>query len=238
MERLQKVLAMAGLGSRRSCEDLILQGRVIVDKKVITKLGTKVDINEQKIYCDGEFVSVPKKVYYLFNKPRRVLCTNEEKHDERTVLDFFRGLSYQIFPVGRLDKDSEGLILMTNDGAFTQKVLHPKYGVKKRYWVRVKGLVTLQTIQKITTGVWFKEGKMKVESAKILEAKESFSMLEIRLSEGKNREIRRIMARVGHEVKRLIRIRVGNLPLGNLETGKYRPLTSKDMDKIFQKSAR
>ncbi|WP_372367272.1 pseudouridine synthase [Candidatus Uabimicrobium sp. HlEnr_7] len=235
MERLQKVLATAGLGSRRACEQLILQGRVTVDGKTVTKLGVKVDESVQKVACDGELLRVPKKVYYMFFKPRNVLCTNDQKQNQKTVIDFFKGLSFKIFPVGRLDKDSEGMILVTNDGAFTQKILHPKYAIKKIYLVRVKGLVTPQTIEKMAKGVWFKEGKMQVERAKIIEARSKYSVLEIQLREGKNREIRRIMARMGHEVKRLVRVKIGKLELGDLEPGKYRALEEKEIQKIFAK---
>lgn len=233
MERLQKILATAGLGSRRACEQLILQGRVTVDGKTITELGTKVDIDTQKVVCDGETIKVPEKVYYMFNKPRNVLSTNEEKQNEKTIMGFFKSLSFKVFPVGRLDKDSEGMILVTNDGAFAQKVLHPKYGIRKIYVAQVKGRVTAKTIDKISKGVWFKDGKMRVSRAKIVEARDKYSILEIELREGRNREVRRIMARVGHEVKRLIRVKIGKLELGDLEPGKYRIIDDKDIKKIF-----
>ncbi|BBM85109.1 pseudouridine synthase [Candidatus Uabimicrobium amorphum] len=231
MERLQKILATAGLGSRRACEQLILQGRVTVDGKTITELGTKVNTDTQKIVCDGETVKVPEKVYYMFNKPRNVLSTNEDH--QKTIMDFFKSLSFKVFPVGRLDKDSEGMILVTNDGAFAQKVLHPKYGIRKIYVAQVKGRVTAKTIAEISKGVWFKEGKMRVSRAKIIEARDKYSILEIELREGRNREVRRIMARVGHEVKRLIRVKIGKLELGDLDTGKYRTIDDKEIKKIF-----
>eukprot|EP00999_Lentomonas_sp_LEN2_P000010 NODE_1009_length_1064_cov_56.173959_g965_i0.p1 GENE.NODE_1009_length_1064_cov_56.173959_g965_i0~~NODE_1009_length_1064_cov_56.173959_g965_i0.p1 ORF type:complete len:171 (-),score=0.18 NODE_1009_length_1064_cov_56.173959_g965_i0:39-551(-) len=167
----------------------------------------------------------------MFNKPRNVLSTNEDH--QKNIMDFFKSLSFKVFPVGRLDKDSEGMILVTNDGAFAQKVLHPKYGIRKIYVAQVKGRVTAKTIAQISKGVWFKEGKMRVSRAKILEARDKYSILEIELREGRNREVRRIMARVGHEVKRLIRVKIGKLELGDLDTGKYRTIDDKEIKKIF-----
>lgn len=237
MERLQKVLAAAGLGSRRQCEEFILQGRVTVDKKTIRELGCKVDLERQEICCDGESIRPERKCYYLFNKPRGVLCTNSDMEGPR-VLDYFKGISHRLFTVGRLDKDSEGLILVTNDGEFSQKLSHPSSEMTRIYRVKARGYVTRETISDLSKGAWFSIGKVVPHRMRLVRAEKTFSEIEIYLREGKNREIRRIFAIKGHPVKRLTRIQYGPFKLGDLKPGYYHKITRETIDKMLAENNR
>ncbi len=230
MERLQKILAAAGLGSRRECEELIAQGRVSVDDKIIKETGVKVDPDTQRICCDGEVIKQEKKRCFLFYKPKNCVCTNAEGEELR-VVDFFKSLSYRLFTIGRLDKDSEGLILVTNDGNLTQTLAHPRYEVEKVYRVTVKGRVSPETVEKIRDGIWISEGKVTPTDVRFVKGNQSSSILEMTLSEGKNRAIRRALAKVGHSVSRLVRIRFGIFEIGDLKPGKYRLVMEKELEK-------
>lgn len=234
MERLQKILAAAGLGSRRQCEQLILQGRVIVDGEVVQELGRKVESATQKIYCDGELIKPEKKRWYIFYKPKGVVCTNAKMTDT-TVVDFFRSVSCRLFPVGRLDKDSEGLLLVTNDGDFSQRLSHPSFQVKRVYLATVRGYVNRETIDKLLGGVWLCEGKIKPSEICPVVSQHRFSKLRITLYEGKNREIRRIFAKVKHPVISLVRIQFGIFTLGNLRPGEYRTLRPQEIASLSKK---
>ena len=232
MQRLQKFLASCGLGSRRSCEELILQGRVSVDGEFITKLGIQIDEEKQKVRCDGELLKAEKKLWFLFYKPRGVLCTNVSI--EPKVIDYFRKISSRLFTVGRLDKESEGLILVTNDGDLSQKLCHPSYRIPKVYDVVVRGKITEKTIEKIRKGVWLSEGKITPSKIILLKSHKDSSTLRFLLKQGKNREIRRILAKIDHPVSRLIRIQFADFTLDNLTPGHYISIDRKRIEKTIQ----
>lgn len=232
-ERLQKVLASAGFGSRRDCEEFIVSGRVTVDHETVTELGTRV-MPEQTIHLDGELVRRPKKfVYFALNKPDNVICTNDDPDGRRRALDYISEKAPGLFPVGRLDLHSEGLLLVTNDGELANRLTHPSYEVPKVYRVRVSGTPTREEISQICRGVYLAEGFAKAEEVKLChEYRDGTAVLEITLREGRNREIRRILARIGHNVLDLTRVSVGDVKLGKIPLGAYRPLTSAEVHSL------
>ncbi len=213
--RLQKVLAGAGLGSRRACEELITTGRVEVDGKTVTVLGTKVDPTAQTIRVDGEPLSKPKLRYFVVNKPLGVVCTNSDPAGRMRVIDLVRSEA-RLFPVGRLDKSSEGLIIVTNDGELANLLAHPRYGVEKTYLALVAGEPDPAIFKKLQEGVHLAEGWAHVKRMRLKARQQQSTLLEITLDEGRNREVRRVLARVGHKVLRLQRIAQGSLKLGAL----------------------
>ena len=228
-QRLQKVLAAAGLGSRRQCEELITTGRVEVDRHVVTELGTKVDPAAQTIRVDGVAITKPKLVYYAVNKPSGVLCTNNDPSGRPRVIDLMPRTDARLFTIGRLDLYSEGLILVTNDGELANHLTHPRYGVSKTYRVVVAGLLERDMPAKLTKGVHLAEGVARVEHIEIRSRRKESTVLEMVLREGKNREIRRVLARVGHKVERLTRIAIGPVRLGQLPAGASRRLTHEEI---------
>ena len=230
-QRLQRLLASAGFGSRRLCEELIEAGRVEVDGEVVTKLGTTVDPEAQKVRVDGVLLKKQKLVYFAVNKPVGVVTTNSDPQGRPRVVDLVPK-SERVFAVGRLDRSSEGLILLTNDGDLAQKLTHPKFGVRKIYRVMVAGRVDGETMKRMRQGIFIAEGRVSVEGAKIIKARGKATEMEISLREGKNREIRRILARLGHKVLQLRRIAVGSLRLGDMPPGAYRIVSREEVRKL------
>lgn len=230
-ERLQKVLAAAGLGSRRKCEELITQGRVEVDRQVVSELGAKVHPLTQEIRVDGEVLRKPKAQYFLVNKPEGVLSTSYDQQQRARVIDLVN-TNERLFTVGRLDQYSEGLILVTNDGELANRLTHPRYGAEKTYVVLAAGEITPETLLKLKKGVHLAEGVAKVASLKIRKAMRHSTELEMVLQEGKNRELRRILAAVGHKVMKLKRTQLGPLKLGELPVGAHRPLTRDELEEL------
>jgi 23S rRNA pseudouridine2605 synthase len=231
-ERLQKVLAAAGVGSRRDCEELIREGRVEVDRKVVTELGTRVDPLAHEIRVDGEALRRPKRVYFAVNKPAGVVTTNYDPSGRPRVVDLVP-TEERVFAVGRLDRASEGLILVTNDGEFANRLTHPRYGVTKTYLVRVAGSPTQAELAKLRRGVHLAEGYCKVESLQVKGKHKGSTDMIIVLSEGRNREIRRILARVGHKVLDLRRLAVGRLKLSDLPLGAWRRLMPAEINGLM-----
>ncbi len=229
--RLQKVLASAGQGSRRACEELITTGRVEVDGKTVTQLGTKVDPSSQDIRVDGESLAKPKLRYFLVNKPLGVLSTNSDPAGRTRVVDLVRS-DARLFTVGRLDKSSEGLIIVTNDGELANLLSHPRYGVEKTYLALVAGEPDKKVFEQLQNGVHLAEGWAHAKTVRIKARQQHSTLLEIVLDEGRNREVRRLLARVGHKVLRLQRIAQGSLRLGNLAPGEYRPLTLEEVEQL------
>ena len=223
-QRLQKVLAAAGIASRRQCEQLILEGRVEVDHQVVTKLGTKVDLQSQSVLVDGVPLAESEQVYYMINKPKGVVCTHRDPSGRLRIIDLVPDETVRMFSVGRLDRESEGLILLTNDGGLAQQLAHPRYGVEKTYHVQVAGLTERGVLQRLRDGVQLAEGKVAVASVRMKRTLKQSTILEIKLREGKNREIRRTLAALGHKVQRLKRVGLGPLKLGNLPQGESRML--------------
>ncbi len=234
VERLQKILARAGYGSRRDCEGLITAGRVAVNGKVAAELGGKADPEKDDIRCDGERVRAEKKVYYLLNKPRGYVCTNEDELGRLRAIDLLRGVAQRVYTVGRLDKDSEGLIILTNDGGFANLISHPRYGVAKIYMVEVNGIVTGEERRRLAEGLHLSEGRAALERVELERVKGGMTLLEVTLREGKNREIRRVLAGVGHSVRRLKRVAIGPISDPKLRRGEYRPLRKAEVDELIR----
>ncbi len=232
MERLNKFLAHAGVGSRRHCDDLIAGGRVTVDGHVVRELGTKVDPLTQHVTVDGQPVKVERPVYWLVNKPRGYLCTNHDPAGRPLAIDLVPHVSQRVYTVGRLDEDSEGLLLLTNDGELANRLMHPRFGVEKTYHVQVAGHPDHEDLQQILKGVWLSDGHVRARRVKRLKSQGDSTWLEIVLNEGKNREIRRMLARLGHKVMVLRRIAIGPVRLDRLRRGKARRLTVEELERL------
>ena len=231
-KRLQKILSEMGITSRRKAEDLIFEGRVTVNGRIAT-IGTKADPVKDHIKVDGKlFIRPEPKVYIMFNKPKNVVTSLHDPEGRPTVKDFLKGVKYRVFPVGRLDYDSEGLLLLTNDGDFAHAVLHPSKKISKTYLVKVKGILEEDKIEKLKTGVKLVERMTAPVKVKRIRETENNSWLEIIIYEGKKRQIRRMLEKIGHDVLKLKRIRVDGLELGKLEPGTFRYLTLEERDKI------
>lgn len=227
--RLQKLLAMAGVDSRRHCEEYIVTGRVTVDGKTVSELGVRVDPRRQDVRLDGERVIVERKVYYVLNKPPGFLCTNRDPAGRSRAIDLFPKGEKRLFTVGRLDEDSQGLLLVTNDGEMAHRLAHPRFRVTKVYRVQVAGVPTREMLGQLKSGMQFAEGKFRVNDARLLRTKGESALVELTLTEGQNREIRRLLARLGHKVLRLERVALGPLTLGTLPLGRYRPVTPDEL---------
>ena len=223
LERLQKVLATAGIGSRRACEELITAGRVEVDRAVVTQLGTRVDPGAQEIRVDGERLPRVRRVVYLLNKPVGVVTTNYDPAGRPRAVDLVPA-DQRLFAVGRLDRTSEGLLLLTNDGELANLLAHPRYGVEKKYLVQVAGVPSTEVLDQLRQGVRLAEGEVHAKRITVRTHNKQSTVLEMVLDEGKNREIRRMLARLGHKVHQLKRVAIGGLSLGNLRPGQSRPL--------------
>ena len=224
-QRLQKVLAAAGLGSRRQCEELITAGRVEIDRRVVTELGTRVDLAKQQVRVDGVALPTARLEYFAVNKPSGVLCTNRDPAGRTRVVDLVESKAARLFTIGRLDQYSDGLILVTNDGELANRLTHPRYGVSKTYRVVVAGSPTQEMLAKLEQGVHLSDGLARVEHITVRSHHKESTLLEMVLREGKNREIRRVLARVGHKVLRLTRVAGGPVRLGTLPIGGVRRLT-------------
>ena len=237
MERLNKLLAHAGIGSRRHCDDLIAAGRVSIDGQINREMGTRIEPG-QRVAVDGEPIHGEKHVYWLVNKPRGCLCTNYDPARRPLVLDLVPHVSQRVYTVGRLDEDSEGLVLLTNDGELAHKLMHPRFGVEKTYLVQVAGAPTRDDLQQLLKGVWLSEGHVKAKNVKRLKSQGESTWLRITLSEGKNREIRRMLARLKHKVMRLRRIAIGPVDLGKLSKGKSRRLSLAELEALRYAASR
>jgi len=222
-ERLQKVLAGAGIDSRRKCEQLIVEGRVSVNGKVVERLPAFVGPEKDVITVDGHRISLGKKVYYLLNKPKGVVCTNSDPLGRKRAIDLIDSRQ-RIFCVGRLDIDSTGLIILTNDTELTNKLTHPRYGCPKTYVVKVRGEITAEKIEKLKKGIRLAEGKTAPAFVKVLKRGRETTLLEMTIREGMNRQIRRMLAKVGLKAISLKRTRVANISIKGLGVGKFRKL--------------
>lgn len=229
MERLQKVLAHAGVASRRRAEELIRAGRVRVNGQVVRKLGTKVDPERDVIAVDGQPIAqFASHTYILLHKPPGVLSTTHDPHGRPTVLDLVE-TEARVYPVGRLDKDSEGLILLTDDGELAHRLTHPRYEHEKAYRVLVEGRPDERALRKLQEGVELEE-EVTWPAAVEVEAEEGGgAWLRVVIHEGRKRQVRRMCQAVGHPVRRLIRVRMGPLELGELQPGEWRPLTASEV---------
>lgn len=233
VERLQKVMAQAGLGSRRACEGMISEGRVLVNGKPAV-LGQKVDVAKDVILVDGRPLgaSEPKR-YYILNKPRGYVTTSRDQFARRTVLDLV-SVPERIYPVGRLDYDSEGLVLLTNDGELAYRIMHPRFKLPKTYRVRLQGQVTMDAVYRLRTGVMLEDGPTAPAQVELLKVAGDTSVLRITITEGRNRQIRRMCAAVGYEVVRLVREAIGPISLRGLAAGQYRPLRPREIENLYR----
>ena len=224
--RLQKLLAQSGVASRRKCEELMLAGLVEVDGEVVTRLGTKVDPTTAVIRVDGKRLPpVSAHVYLALNKPRGVVSTMSDPEGRRTLSDFVGDRPERLFHVGRLDTDTEGLILLTNDGDFAQRVAHPSYELDKTYVAEVDGVVAKATVKRLLAGVTLDDGPVEVSAAKVVSTSADRSIVEVVIHEGRNRIVRRLLDEVGHPVRRLTRTAIGPVLLRGLRRGDLRELT-------------
>lgn len=231
--RLQKFLAEAGVASRRAGEQIILAGRVTVNGKVITKLGTKVEPGCDRIEVDGQPLKARRKMYVALHKPRGFLCTRQDPLGRRTVGLLLPKEWEHLSPVGRLDSDSEGLIFLTNDGAFALRLTHPRYGVRKLYRATVEGRVGSPQVAKLVAGIDDAGDRLKAEKARLISANNSHSVVELELGEGRNREVRRLFEALGFSVSRLQRTQIGRIKLGELPAGKWRTLTETEIKSLL-----
>ena len=228
--RLQKFLARSGVASRRACEELMLAGAVTVDGEVVTRLGTKIDPATAVVRVDGKrVIPVTDNVYLVLNKPRGVVSTMSDPEGRRTLADFVPAEAGRLFHVGRLDTDTSGLILLTNDGEFAQRVAHPSFLVDKTYVAEVEGLVWPNVIRRLLAGVELDDGPVTVSKARVMDTHDGRSMVELVIHEGRNRIVRRLLAEVGHPVRRLTRTSIGPVRLARLKSGEARVLTDDEL---------
>ncbi len=227
-QRLQKVLAAAGIDSRRKCEELIVTGVVRVNRKVVDELPAFVDPEKDVITVHGKRIQAARKVYFLLNKPKGVICTNRDPQGRKKAIDLVH-TSERIFCVGRLDAGTTGIIILSNDSELANKLTHPRYGLAKTYVVGIKGQITGEQIEKLKKGIWLAEGKTGRASAKILKRGHKESLIEVTIRQGLNRQVRRMLAKVGLPVKSLKRTRIGKLNARGLGVGKFRPLTKAEV---------
>ncbi|MCS6852360.1 MAG: rRNA pseudouridine synthase [Gemmataceae bacterium] len=237
MERLHKILAHAGVGSRRQCEQLIAAGRVAVDGQIVRELGFKAR-PEQQITVDGQPIQAERRVYWLVHKPKGYLCTNRDPAGRPLAVDLVPHVPQRVYTVGRLDEASEGLLLLTNDGDLAFRLTHPRFGIEKTYLVQVAGRPSKDDLAQLLKGVWLSDGHVRARRAKVMKRQGESTWLRIVLSEGKNREIRRMLARLGHKVMRLKRIAIGPVKLGGLARGKARRLSGAELTALRQAAER
>ncbi len=234
MERLNKVLAHAGVGSRRFCDEIIVAGRVSVDGQTVRELGCRVDPSRQRICVDDVPIKCEKLTYWMANKPRGYVCTNDDPAGRPRAIDLLPQVEQRVYTVGRLDESSEGLLILTNDGAWAYRLMHPRYGVEKTYLVQVAGHPSPADLRRLIQGVYLAEGRVRAKDVKRLKKQGDSCWLRIVLSEGKNREIRRMLARLGHKVMTLRRIAIGPVHLGKLPLGRARRLTRQEVESLRQ----
>lgn len=233
MERLQKVLAQAGVASRRKSETLIVDGKVKVNGVVVTELGTKVS-NSDRVEVEGIQLVKEKYVYYLLYKPRSVISTVHDDKGRKTVLDLFPLVDERVFPVGRLDYDTSGIILMTNDGDFSYLMTHPKFGIKKKYVAKVKGIPDRESLRKLERGIDLDDGKTAPAHVKMqtVDKKAGTALIEITIHEGRNRQVRRMFDAIGCPVLKLRRESFGTLTTHGLNAGEARELTKHEVKQL------
>jgi len=233
MVRLQKFLADAGVASRRASEDIILAGRVLVNGKVVSELGTKVEPGRDQVTLDGVAVRTKRRIYAALNKPRGLVCSRRDELGRATIYELLPKEWGHLHSVGRLDFNSEGLIFLTNDGEFSLRLTHPRYGVRKKYLTTVEGRVESEMLRRFMQGVWHQGEKLKAEKARIVSASRSQSVVELELAEGKYHEVRRLFESQSMTVKRLQRIQIGRIKLGELRPGKWRTLTEPEIKSLL-----
>jgi pseudouridine synthase len=231
--RLQKFLADAGVASRRASEQLITAGRVEVNGELIRQLGSKVDPDRDHVRVNGQPVRVKRKLYVALNKPRGCVCSRKDELNRPTIYELLPKEWTNVYSVGRLDYNTEGLIFLTNDGDFALHLTHPRYEVRKKYLATIEGPVEFVTLEKFMNGIFHDGEKLKAERARIVSTNRSRSVVELDLKEGKNREVRRLFESQGITVKNLQRVQIGKIKLGELKSGKWRTLTEPEIKSLL-----
>lgn len=235
--RLQRYISMSGAASRRHAEEMILQGRVKVDDKVVTELGTKVEIGANRVYLDGEELKVAVKKYYIMlNKPEGYICSVTDQFERPTVIDLVKEdlPNVSLHPVGRLDFDTSGLLLLTNDGDFTYKITHPSHNVTKTYIATIKGGITIKHLAVLRKGVKVDDYVTSPAEVDLIDSYPGRSVVKISIHEGKNRQVRKMFEALGYKVVALHRDAIGDIGLGNLPYGRWRHLTSVEVNKLLK----
>lgn len=234
--RLQKALSIAGISSRRKAEELMLQGRVKVNGKVVRELGSRVNPLTDSVMVDGRPVQLdPERIYLAFHKPKNIISTMSDEYGRACLADYFQGFD-RVFNVGRLDSDTSGLILMTNDGEMANQLSHPSFGVEKLYVAKVQGKIQKSELQRLRDGVELEDGLQKADRVNLIDQNAMESLVEIVLHSGKNRIVRRMFEAVGHPVLELTRKSFGPLRLGNLKPGQYRELSKLEVSALMSAS--
>lgn len=232
--RLNKFLSFCGIASRRKADNLILSGKVSINGKIVRDLNYRVNLEKDKVYVEGKLIKLPPKVYYLFYKPKGVLTSLYDPHHRETIKPFLEKLPYKVFPMGRLDKHSEGLILLTNDGDLANLLLHPRYEVKRVYRVWVTPKIENKKIEKLLkSGIRIENKLVKPLSFKLLRKDKTKWIYEVAVKEGIKREVRKMIAYLGGKVYRLVRIKFGPLSLKDLKPGEIRPLSEKEVKNLL-----
>ena len=233
MERLQKIIAQSGLTSRRKAEELIVNGKVKVNGKVVTELGTKVS-SKDEITVNNKIIEKEPKEYYILNKPRGVVTTTKDEKGRKTVVDLIP-TNTRIYPVGRLDYDTTGIILLTNDGDFTNILTHPNNEVDKVYIAKLKGIIKGEQIKKLEEGIKLDKKTVKASRVKLkkVDQKTNTCLVQITIHEGKNHQVKRMFSEVGYEVLKLKREKIAFFTLKDLQSGEYRKLTPKEVQKVY-----
>ncbi len=231
--RLQKFLADAGVASRRASERLIVDGRVSVNGSEVTELGTRVHPGKDHVTVDGKPIRAKRKLYLAMNKPRGLVCSRKDEHGRPTIYELLPKEWVHLHSVGRLDYATEGLLFLTNDGEFSLRLTHPRYGVRKKYVATIEGRVEHPVFEQFTRGVWHQGEKLKAEKVRLISGRGTQSIVELELTEGKNREVRRLFESQGLTVKRLERIQIGPIKLGQLRPGRWRTLTEAEVKSLL-----
>ncbi len=238
--RLNKYIADCGIASRRKADEMIENGEITINGKKVFELGIRVDPKQDRILFRGKPIQAQNRfVYYAFNKPKSVVTTTDDPHGRRTVMDFFPKAKLRLFPVGRLDFDSEGLLIITNDGEFAQKVIHPDEHVTKTYHVKLNGIPTDPQLDKLRRGVSIVGGKVSALHVKrLLKATDKKSWVEVMIDEGKNHQVKQMFTKIGFDVEKLRRVSIGEFRIGSLKPGEHRELTFEQIHKIFKKRSK
>ncbi|GIP32350.1 pseudouridine synthase [Paenibacillus sp. J2TS4] len=240
MERLQKVLAQAGVASRRKCEEYITAGRVEVNDVVVTNLGVKVDPQQDEIKVDGRAINLQKKIYLLFNKPKGVITSVKDPKGRKVVTDYLTNIKERVYPVGRLDYDTEGLLLLTNDGEFANLLTHPKYHLPRTYLATVKGVPHGTVLEKLQNGIELEDGLTAPAEVEYydMDPDKKQTVISITIYEGRNRQVRRMFEAVHFPVLKLKRVQFGSISLSGLPRGKYRVLDKQEVDALIAAALR
>jgi pseudouridine synthase len=231
--RLQKILARAGFGSRRACEQLIRDGEVMIDGITVKEMGVRADPRSQKIVCHGRRIQLPPLQVWAYHKPRGVLAITAKHPKARTMETVVKHLPGRFFPIGRLDREADGLLLLTNDGEFCNMLAHPRYGIPRTYHAEIRGSVTPELVARLRRGVWLAEGKTGPIQVRVQGRPDrERTRVEVTIREGMNREVRRVFARFGLKVRRLTRVRIDGISLGGLAPGRMRRIDGSEVHRL------